>query len=95
MARNTILSQFASLGEEALARLAQHPTANRMVQSAMELKERVDGLTRRVRGLESMEQRLEDLERRVDALDGGVTAAPSPEPPALPERAATTTDTSV
>jgi len=91
MARRRVWSQFATLGEDALGRLAKNPTTNRMLQSAVDLKERVDDLTRRVRGLEAMEQRIERLEQRLDRLDpsGSETSGA-----AAPESAATTTKAS-
>ena len=78
MARRSLLSQMASLGEDALGRLAQNPTTSRMMQSAVELKERVDDLTRRVRGLEQLEQRVERLEQRLGRLEGSGDVAPAP-----------------
>jgi polyhydroxyalkanoate synthesis regulator phasin len=93
MTRKNVLSQVAALSEDALGKLAQNPTAARFVQSAMELKERVDDLTRRVRGLEALEQRLEALEQRVDALQGGAPAG-LPETPGPAATAATTTKSS-
>lgn len=68
MARNP-LSQLASLGEEALGKLAQNPTTHRAVQSALQLKDRVDDLSKRVRGLESMDKRFAAIERRLDKLE--------------------------
>jgi hypothetical protein len=91
MARRSILSQMASFGEDALGRLAQNPTTSRMMQSAVELKERVDDLARRVRGLEELEQRVEALEQRLDGLEGGGDTEPEPAPA---ETAATTTKSS-
>ena len=70
MARNP-LSQLASLGEEVLGKAAHNPTASRVLQGAVQLKERVDDLSKRVRGLEQMEKRLERLEKRVAKLEGG------------------------
>lgn len=68
MSRNPI-SQLASLGEEVLGKAAQNPTAARVLGGAMQLKDRVDDLSKRVRGLEGMEQRIEALEKRLDELD--------------------------
>ncbi len=68
MQRNP-LSQLATLGEEVIGKAAQNPTAARVLQAALEAKERLDELSRRVRGLEAMEKRLAELERRVDKLD--------------------------
>jgi hypothetical protein len=63
------LSQLASLGEEVLEKAAQNPATTRLLQSAMQLKDRVDDLTRRVRGLEAMERRIEQLEKRLAKLE--------------------------
>jgi hypothetical protein len=63
-------SQLASLGEEVIGKAAQNPTASKVLQSAMQMKDRVDDLSRRVRGLESMEQRIEQLEQRLAKLEG-------------------------
>ena len=92
MARRSLFSQMASLGEDALGRLAQNPTTNRMVQSAVELKDRVDELARQVRGLERLEQRLARVEERVDALEQ--PGATPTEPPTGTATAATTTKAS-
>jgi hypothetical protein len=64
------LSQLASIGEEVLEKAAQNPTASKVLSSAMQLKDRVDDLTRRVRGLEAMERRIEQLEKRLAKLEG-------------------------
>lgn len=69
MSRNPI-SQLASLGEEVLGKAAHNPTAARVLGGVMQLKDRVDDLSKRVRGLEAMEQRIDALERRLDELDG-------------------------
>ena len=69
MSRNP-LSQLASLGEEVLEKAAQNPAASRVLQSAMQLKDRVDDLSMRVRGLEQMEKRITQLEKRLAKLEG-------------------------
>jgi len=69
MAKNP-LSQLASLGEEVLGKASQNPTASRLVQGAMQLRDRVDDLSKRVRGLEQMEKQLAQLEKRVAKLEG-------------------------
>ena len=66
MARKNVLSQFASLGEEALGKIAQNPSASKVVQGAME---KVDDLSKRVRGLEGMEKRIAGIERCLDRLE--------------------------
>ena len=76
MTRNPI-SQLASLGEEVLDKASQNPTTARVVQAAMQLKDRVDDLARRVRGLEGLEQRLAQLEERVVKLEGTAVKKPA------------------
>ena len=68
MTRNP-LSQLSSLGEEVLGKAQQNPTTARFVQSAMQLKDGVDDLTKRVRGLEAMEKRIAQLEKRLAKLE--------------------------
>jgi TolA-binding protein len=83
MTRNPI-AQLASIGEEVLDKASQNPATARVVQAAVQLKDRVDDLAKRVRGLETLEQRLGELEARVEKLEGG-TAARKPaakKPPA-------------
>jgi uncharacterized protein Yka (UPF0111/DUF47 family) len=69
MAAKSVLSQVQSLGEEALGKLAQNPTATRLLHSAVELRDRVDDLGKRVRGLEDMDNRLTAVEKRLDELE--------------------------
>ena len=69
------LSQLASLGEDMIGRAAHNPTAARLVQTGMQLKDRVDDLTKRVRGLEAMERRIAELEERVETLEKKRTRA--------------------
>ena len=76
MAKNP-LSQLASLGEDVLGKASQNPTAARIVQGAMQLKDRVDDLSKRVRGLEQMEKRVAQLEKRIAKLEGGGSLAAS------------------
>jgi polyhydroxyalkanoate synthesis regulator phasin len=65
----TPLDRLANLGEEVLGKAAQNPSLSRVVQTAMQLRDRVDDLTRRVRGLEAMEKRIDRLEQRVAKLE--------------------------
>jgi hypothetical protein len=76
MTRNPI-AQLASLGEEVLDKASQNPTTARLVQAAMQLKDRVDDLAKRVRGLEQLEQRLAQLEDRVVKLEGTAVKKPA------------------
>ena len=65
----TPLDRLANLGEEVLGKAAQNPNLSRLVQTAMQLRDRVDDLARRVRGLEGMEKRIDELEQRVAKLE--------------------------
>ena len=78
MTRNPI-AQLASLGEEVLDKASQNPTTARVVNAAVQLKERVDDLAKRVRGLEALEQRIAALERKVEKLSkaSGTSARPT------------------
>jgi hypothetical protein len=71
------LDRLASLGEEVLDKAAHNPTAARVVQGAMQLKDRVDDLSKRVRGLEAMEKRIAQLEKRIAKLEGNAKRATS------------------
>jgi hypothetical protein len=64
------LDRLANLGEEVLGKASQNANVSRVLQSAMQMKERVDDLTKRVRGLEGMEKRLDALEKRLAKLEG-------------------------
>ena len=83
---------MASLGEEVIGKASekasQNPTANRVMQSAMQMKERVDDLSKRVRGLEATEKQIAELEKRVAKLEGAAKRAAksnAPEKPATAE----------
>ena len=76
MAKSTI-DRLTALGEEVLEKASQNPTAHRVLQSAMQMKERVDDLSKRVRGLEGMEKRIAQLEKRLAKLEGGTKRATS------------------
>jgi hypothetical protein len=80
MTRNPI-AQLASIGEEVLDKASQNPTTARVVQAAVQLKDRVDDLAKRVRGLEALEQRLAELEGRVGKLEGGTARKPAAKKP--------------
>ena len=69
MATKNPLDRLANLGEELLGKAAQNPSLSRVVQTAMQLRDRVDDLTKRVRGLEAMEKRIDQLEQRVAKLE--------------------------
>jgi phage shock protein A len=79
--------RLANLGEEVLGKASQNPSLGRVVQGAMQLKDRVDELSKRVRGLEAMEKRLGALETRVAELEGARKRAPAAEKkPSAPKK---------
>jgi len=71
MTTKNALDRLANLGEEVIGKASQNPNLSRLVQGAMQLKDRVDDLSKRVRGLEAMEKRMKQLESRVAKLEGG------------------------
>ncbi len=79
MAKST-LDRLTSLGEEVLEKAQQNPTAHRVLQGAMQLKDRVDDLSKRVRGLEAMEKRIAQFEKRLGKLEYAARKKPPPPP---------------
>ncbi len=71
-----LLSRLADAGEAAIQKLGDAPGADRLLEAANTMKDRMDELQKRVRGLEDLEHRLTALERKVDRLSRGGTAAP-------------------
>ena len=69
MGRNP-LAHLHQIGEDVLGKAQKNPTAARVLHGAMQLKDRVDDLSKRVRGLEAMEQRLAKVEQRIAELEG-------------------------
>jgi TolA-binding protein len=72
------LDRLTSLGEEVLGKAQQNPAAHRLLQGAMQMKDRVDDLSKRVRGLEQMEKRLAQLERRLSKIEYTAKKKPPP-----------------
>jgi hypothetical protein len=64
--KRTMLGQLTSVGEGAIGKLAQNPVTHKAVESAIQVKERVEKV---VRGLESIDRRMTAVEKRLDALD--------------------------
>ena len=64
--KRTMLGQLTSVGEGAIGRLAQNPVTHKAVESAIQVKDRVEKV---VRGLESMERRMAAVEKRLEALE--------------------------
>ncbi len=84
MTKSTI-DRLTSLGEDVIGKASQYPTANRVLQGAMQMKDRVDDLSKRVRGLEAMEKQIAELEKRIAKLEGAAKRAAKtsgvPKPP--------------
>jgi hypothetical protein len=82
------IDRLTSLGEQAVNKASQHPTANKVIQQGMQLKAKVDDLSKRVRGLEAMEKKMTQLEKRVAKLEGAkkkaASATKKPTPPTPP-----------
>jgi hypothetical protein len=70
--------RLTSLGEEVLGKAQQNPAAHRLLQGAMQLKDRVDDLSKRVRGLEQMEKRLAQVEKRLSKVEYAAKKKPPP-----------------
>ena len=66
MAKRTVMSQLASVGENALEQLATSPVARIALDVAMQLKDRVEKL---VGVLGDIDGRVSALEKRLDALE--------------------------
>lgn len=65
-----LISRLADRGEEAIQRLGHAPGAERLVEVASSLRDRVDELQRRILGLDEIERRVAKLEGRLDELTG-------------------------
>jgi hypothetical protein len=91
--KRNVMSQLASVGEDALGKITQNAVAHRAIESAMQLKDRVEKL---VYGQAELEGRVTKLEQRVTKLERAgrtppkrastrskpQTESPSPTPPA-------------
>jgi pantoate kinase len=67
-AQKDILSRLADAGEEAIQRLSDAPGADKFMNAASAMRDRMDEMQKRLRGLEALEQRLAALEKKVDKL---------------------------
>jgi hypothetical protein len=74
MTGKDLLGRLADAGEEAVAKLAESPGGERLLNVANSLKDRMDELQRRVRGIEALEQRVAELEKRLASLEGAKPA---------------------
>jgi hypothetical protein len=75
-----LLTMLADRGEEAIQRLADAPGADRLLNAAQALRDRVDEMQKRLRGLDAIERRVAELEKRVDALSAPRTPPKSTTP---------------
>jgi len=64
--QQSVISQLASLSEEALGKLASSEFANNAIQSAQQAKDRLERL---VKTVAELDKRLDALEKRVSALE--------------------------
>ena len=80
------LDKLTSLGQDMLGKAAQNPTAAKLIQSAVQLRDQVDDLTKRVTGLEKLEKRVDGLEKKLAKLEKSQKkpAAPKKTPPPAP-----------
>ena len=79
-AQKDLISRLADAGEEAIAKLASVPGAERFLETANVLRARLDEVQKKLLGLEAIERRVDELERRVDQLSkgGSTTTARGP-----------------
>ena len=73
-----IFARLAERGEDVIGRISEMPGAQKLVDNANQLKERVDDLQRKVRGIDDLERRLHALEKKVDELSKGSKPARKP-----------------
>jgi BMFP domain-containing protein YqiC len=85
MARKDLLTRLADAGEEALGRLTDGATVDRMTAFATSTRDRVDELTKRVRGIDALEARVAKLEKQVAALSGS-KGSPAAKKSSAPKR---------
>jgi BMFP domain-containing protein YqiC len=76
MATKDLLTKLADAGEDALTRLVDRPSVDRMTSFATSTKDRLDELTKKVRGIDALEDRIAKLEKQMAAL-GGSKSAPA------------------
>ena len=62
---------LADRGEDVVGKIAEHPSAQRFLESANSMRQRMDDLQRKVRGIDALEARVKVLEKKVDQLSKG------------------------
>jgi len=64
--KKTMIEQLTSAGEGAIGKIVQNPVTHKALESALQVKDRVEKM---VGSLGELETRVAKLEKRVDALD--------------------------
>jgi len=85
------LSQLSSFSDDLLDKASKNPAATKflqVLQSATQLRDRVDDLSKRVRGLDALEQQVAELEKRVAKLEKPARKPAPPKPPKHEEKPA-------
>jgi hypothetical protein len=82
MARKDLLTKLADAGEDALSRLTDATTVDRVTAFATSTRDRLDELTKRVRGIDALEARIAKLEKQVATLSGSKTSPARKKSPA-------------
>jgi hypothetical protein len=85
--KQDLLGMLADRGEDVVGRITELPRAQRLLESANTLRDRVDELQRKLRGLDALERRVATLEKKVDQLSKGSTSGSTKR--AAPKRATT------
>ena len=75
------LDRLTTFGQEMLGKASQNPAAAKLIQSAVQLRDQVDDLTKRVSGLEKLEKRIDGLEKKVAKLEKAEKTAKKPAAP--------------
>jgi hypothetical protein len=78
--RQDLLSKLAERGEDVVGKITDMPAAQRLLDTGMQLKDRVDELQKRVRGLDALERRVAALEKKVDEMSRSTRTAPKRAP---------------
>ena|SRR5690348_1952833 len=69
--KQDLFGLLADRGEDVVGKIAEHPSAQRLLESASSMRQRVDELQRKVRGIDELERRVKVLEKKVAELSGG------------------------
>ena len=73
-----ILSRLADRGEDVIGRITELPGAQRLAESAAQLKKQGDELQRRLRGLDALERKVDELSKPKRATSARKPAAKKP-----------------